>query len=132
MKKQRVLTVLLTLTGIVSGLFGPALIQAGATSGPTAGSPGAVVMREDLTTKVAKLFALDFRPAAPDKPLITTVPYTADELRKIGGNRITQAGGKFFVTTKKINPATKKPLVVPIETYVAQLNDFERFLNKLG
>src|SRR4051794_11137763 len=109
MKKQRVLTVVLTLMAIVTGLFGPALLQAGATNGPTTASPGAVVMRPDLTTKVAKLFALDFRPVAPNKPPITTVPFTADELRKTGGNRITQAGGKFFVTTKKINPATKKP-----------------------
>jgi hypothetical protein len=89
-----------------------------------------------LDQKVAKLTYGDFEPTVPHKAPLKTVPFTADELRNVGGNRIVpcpNGGICVLVFRHSTNPAVKiVPQPVPIEQYAAQLTLYEKFLNGLG
>ena len=90
-----------------------------------------------FTQKVAKLNPTDFEATALNKASIKTVPFTADELQKVGGKRIVQCSdGKslcVFVPRHSSNPAVKLvPQLVPVEEYAKKLTVVEQFLNGLG
>jgi hypothetical protein len=135
MKNRNVWIAAFTAVLMIAGLAGPNVFMrveaTTANSLAVSAIPEPAAPKADLSGKVAKFYPPDFAPITK-KGVVTTLLFTPDELRKLGGNRITQVGGKFFVTTKKIDPSTRKAKVVPIEDYVAQLNDYEMFLNKLG
>ncbi len=126
----------LTLVIIIVALAGfNTFMRNGETAAKTTTAtvkPATVAAKPDLSQKVAQFYAPDFAPTVPNKPPVKNVPFTVEELKKTGGSRITQTNGKFFVVSKNISLLTKQPKLVPIEDYVAQLNGYELFLNKLG
>ena len=88
--------------------------------------PGAPDLRK-LRQKVdaSELLAVEKR-----KPVTSVTPFTAEELKQKCGpgtacaNRLIQVDGQTKVLSKGQR--------VPVEEYVAQLNQFEAYLNKLG
>jgi hypothetical protein len=105
-----------------------------AMSGPvavneTAGEPP--VVTADLSKSVTQFELGNFLPFV-NRPPFKGTPFTITELKQMGGKRITQVNGKDMVVSKKFNPNTKLPELVPIETYLAQLNAYESFVNKYG
>jgi hypothetical protein len=95
----------------------------------TTGDPP--VVTADLSKSVMQYGLGNFLPVA-NRPPAQNKPFTVAELKQMGGKRITQVNGKDMVISKKINPNTKVNELVPIETYLAQLNGYESFLNKYG
>lgn len=100
----------------------PAFTAAGRVEAtePVAAAPDKPVV---LGGKVT-LQPLDFE-RAYDRPLLTSPPFTVEQIKAIAGARLSKVGNQFFIINKKRR-------AVAIEQYVAQLNQYEIFLNKYG
>jgi hypothetical protein len=72
------------------------------------------------------------------RPNPAYTPFTAQELKQKGGARVVvrvdpqTKAARTYVSLKRIDPATKAPRLVPVDDYVARLNEVEQYLNGVG
>jgi hypothetical protein len=84
----------------------------------------------DLKKLRQKIDAAELLPVEKRKPITNSTPFTADELKKKCGPGTACAAQMIVVDGEtKVLAKGKR---VPIEEYVAQLNQFEAYLNNLG
>lgn len=112
-------------------MFSPKTLGMKDSAAPGETKPELAIAAADLSQSVMPFGANNLLPVAKRPPL-PNKPFTIADLKQMSGNRITQVKGKDMVVSKKINSKTKVNELVPIETYLAQLNGYESFLNKYG
>lgn len=79
-----------------------------------------------------------FAPVEDQRDPIPTQLFKEDEFRKLASNKITRdARGREVISIRRRRPFSNKPddyeqVEVPLHKYVEELNQYEKFLNKLG
>lgn len=131
MRKDKICTVLLVMVVLLQ-----AIVPAQQVKNPTVGNGEfkATDMEKFKLAAPAKTFEPRYFAATNSKLVpLPTIPFTADEFTKFAPERIVPAGGG--VPQVKVRRLIKNKYVlvnVPLDKYVAEVNQYEVFLNKMG
>ncbi len=113
------ISILLTIIAMLSVSVSPALPISQPVSAGAAPPPKSVVLGGKAT-----LLPTDFAPAQIRAPL-NSPPFTIAEMKAAARARIRSDGRRDFILDKRNR-------LVPLEGFVAQLNQYESFVNKPG
>jgi hypothetical protein len=131
MRKDKICTALLLMVALLQ-----AIVPAQQIKTPTVGSGEfkASDMEKFKPVAPAKIFeARYFAPTNPKLAPLPTIPFTADEFTRLAPERIVPGTGSAPQIRVRRLINKKYVLVnVPLNQYVAEVNKYEVFLNKLG